>query len=53
VASLAILWPLCCEMQSQSLRKVVVGHLRHAQKVPDVTSRVAGMQVTLPHTRSE
>lgn len=46
VAALCVLWPLCCHMQSQSLRKVAVSHLRHAQRLPDVASRVAGVQVT-------
>lgn len=48
VAALCIMWPLCCHMQSQSLRKVVVSHLRHAQRLPDVASRVAGVQVHPP-----
>lgn len=43
VVGAAVMWPLCSG--SKALRKLVVSHLRHALKVLEASSRVAGVQV--------
>eukprot|EP00892_Ulva_mutabilis_P006806 jgi/Ulvmu1/4498/UM002_0224.1 len=42
VVALSIMWPFC--HRHKSLRKIAVSHLRHAQKVHDVSARLCATQ---------